>query len=162
MSSVTAETLLSSYADLSLSTSQATTDRRADVEAKQAQVAALLREVGCEGLLLLEPENFTWMTSGGAARGALDPVEQPGLYLNADQRWVLASNVDSQRLFDEELNALGFQLKEWPWYWGREQLVADLCRNRTLASDQAVATCKPVGDQLRLLRRKTTSYEQAC
>ena len=32
-------------------------DRRADVQVKQERVAALLREVGCEGLLLLGEEN---------------------------------------------------------------------------------------------------------
>lgn len=162
MSSVTAETLLSSFADLSLSPRDAISDRRADVEAKQAQVAAVLQEMGCEGMLVLEPENFAWLTAGGAARGILDPGETPGLYLNADQRWVLCANVDAQRLFDEELNGLGFQLKEWPWHWGREQLLADLCRNRTLACDQAFAGCKPAGDRLRRLRRRMSLYEQAC
>ena len=33
-------------------------DRRADVEAKQTLVAGLLREVGCDGLLVLQAENF--------------------------------------------------------------------------------------------------------
>ena len=42
--------------------------RRADIDAKQAAVAGLLREVGCEGLLVLEPPNFAWLTSGAVAR----------------------------------------------------------------------------------------------
>ena len=41
------------------------TDRRSDVEAKQVWVYNLLRETGCEGLLVLEPDNFGWLTSGG-------------------------------------------------------------------------------------------------
>src|SRR5262249_25514855 len=39
-------------------------DRRADIEVKQGRIAAMLREAGQEGLLLLEPENFAWFTSG--------------------------------------------------------------------------------------------------
>lgn len=138
------------------------TDRRADIEAKQVRVAALLQELECDGLLVLEPENVAWLTSGAGARGVLDPAELPALYLNAEQRWLIASNVDSQRLFDEELDGLGFQLKEWPWHWGRAQLLADLCQGRTVACDRPLDTCKPAGDRLQRLRRALTTYEQAC
>src|SRR5262249_31924616 len=105
-------------------------DRRKDIDQKQAWVAGLLADTGWEGLLVLEPENFTWLTSGATARGVLDPREMPAVYFSADQRWIISANVDSQRLFDEELNGLGFQLKEWSWYAGREQLLADLCHGR--------------------------------
>ncbi len=137
-------------------------DRRADVDAKQARVAALLQEAGCDGLLVLEPENFAWLTSGATVRGAFDAAERPFLYFSPEQRWLISSNVDSQRLFDEELDGLGFQLKEWPWHWGREQMLADLCQGRRLACDQPVRDCKPVADALRTARRSLTVYEQAC
>ncbi len=42
-------------------------------------------------------------------------------------RWLIAGNADSQRLFDEEIDGLGFQLKEWPWHWGRDRLLTELC-----------------------------------
>jgi hypothetical protein len=137
-------------------------DRRADLEIKQARIAALLREVECEGLVLLEPENFAWLTSGAAARGVLDPAETPVLYYSPEQRWVISSNVDSQRLFDEEIDGLGFQLKEWPWHWGREQLLADLCQGKRLACDRPYGPAKVVGEALRKLRLCLSPYEQAC
>ncbi len=148
-----------SAADISLDPNS---DRRADVHAKQAWVAQLLREVECEGLLILDQDNFSWLTSGGASRGILDPDQQPVLYFSADQRWILSCNVDSQRLFDEELDGLGFQLKEWPWHWGREQLLADLCQKRRLACDRAAGDLKPVARELRGRRRTLSPYEQAC
>ncbi len=137
-------------------------DRRADIEAKQVRIAALLQETQCESLLLLDPDNVAWITSGGAARGILDPNETPAVLFNSEGRWALSSNVDSQRLFDEELDGLGFQLKEWPWHWGRGQLLADLCQGRTVACDQPLFTCKVVANQIQHLRRKLTAYEQAC
>jgi Xaa-Pro aminopeptidase len=137
-------------------------DRRVDVDAKQARVAELLNEVGCEGLLVLEPENFAWLTSGAAGRGIRNPASLPGLFYKADQRWLLCSNVDSQRLFDEEVDGLGFGLKEWPWHWGREQLLADLCHGRTVACDRPLGECKVVAPQLQRLRLRLTPYEQAC
>jgi Xaa-Pro aminopeptidase len=137
-------------------------DRRADVDAKQAQVAALLQEVGCEGLLVLDPDNFAWLTSGAMSRGSLDPAEHPALYFSPEQRWIITSNVDTQRLFDEELDGLGFQLKEWPWHWGRDQLLNDLTQGRRLACDLPVGERTAVGDRLRQMRRVLTVYEQAC
>jgi Xaa-Pro dipeptidase len=139
-----------------------TSDRRADVDGKQAQVAALLQEAGCEGLLVLEPDNFAWLSSGGTSRGVLDPSELPALYYSADQRWLLASSADTQRLFDEEMDALGYQLKEWPWHWGREQLLADLCQGRRLLCDRPLGELKVAAEPLRKLRRLLTPYEQAC
>ena len=145
--------------DLALGTES---DRRADVDAKQARVAAFLQEVGCEGLLVLDPDNFAWLSSGATPRGTLDPGEHPALYFSPDQRWLISSNVDTQRLFDEEMDGLGFQLKEWPWHWGREQLLGDLCQGRRLACDLPVGDRTPVGDHLRPLRRVVTDYERAC
>src|SRR5262245_54993547 len=47
--------------------------RRLDIDAKQAQISALLHRVNCEGLLVLNPDNFAWLTSGAVARAVLDP-----------------------------------------------------------------------------------------
>jgi Xaa-Pro aminopeptidase len=139
-----------------------TSDRRADVETKQVLVANVLREVGCEGLLALEPANCAWLTSGATSRGVLDHGELPIVYFSPEQRWILSSNVDTQRVFDEELDGLGFLLKEWPWHWGREQLLTDLCQGRRLACDRPLRELLVVDDRLRALRRNLAVYEQAC
>jgi Xaa-Pro dipeptidase len=144
-------------------------DRRADIDAKMVQVAKLLQEVGCEGLLLLDSANFAWLTSGAMSRGLSDPSAEPAAYCNGEHRWIIASNADSQRLFDEEVDGLGFQLKEWPWHWGRDQFLTDLCHNRKVACDRpvngganGVSPVVNVAEQLRCLRRSLTVYEQAC
>jgi hypothetical protein len=137
-------------------------DRRSDVEMKQARIATLLQAVGCDGLVVLQPDNFAWLTGGGAARGILDPDTMPGLYFTADARWLLSSNVDTQRIFDEEIDGLGFQVKEWPWHTERAQLLGDLCQGRKIASDTPLGSCVEVAPQLRLLRRTLTDYGIAC
>ncbi len=137
-------------------------DRRADVELKQTKVATLLQETGCDGLLVMQPENFAWLTGGGMPRGILDPDTTPAVYFTADARWLLCSNVDTQRLFDEEIDGLGFQVKEWPWHLERAALLADLCQGRNVASDTPCAACKVVAPELRQLRRSLSDYEIAC
>ena len=138
------------------------TDRRTDVEAKHQQVAAFLKEVECDGLLVLQPDNFAWLTAGAAPRGILDQQSTPALYFSQEGRWLVCSNVESQRTFDEELDGLGFQLKEWPWHWGRAQLLADLVQGRNVASDRPYDDCRDVGEALRRMRLTLSSYEVAC
>jgi Xaa-Pro dipeptidase len=137
-------------------------DRRADVDLKQARVAAFLQDHNADGLLVLQPENFAWLTGGGMARGILDRDAMPALFLTADARWLLCSNVDSQRLFDEEIDGLGFQLKEWPWHLERPALLADICQGRTVITDTPIGTSKVVAAELKQLRRSLSDYEIAC
>jgi hypothetical protein len=160
--SVTEETRApspASVADISL---LAPMDRRTDVEIKQGRIAAILQETGCDGLLVLHQDNFAWLTGGGAARGILDHNTLPGLFFTADARWLLSSNADSQRIFDEEIDGLGFQLKEWPWHVDRAALLADLCQGRNIAADMPLEGCKNVAPQLELARRDLTDYQIAC
>jgi Xaa-Pro aminopeptidase len=140
----------------------AVSDRRLDIDAKTARVAKLMQEVGCEGLLLLDPANFAWLTSGAMSRGLADPSAEPVGYCNGEHRWIIASNIDAQRIFDEEVDGLGFQLKEWPWHWGRDQFLSDLCANRKVACDRPVQGVVHVGEQIRQLRRRLSVYEEAC
>ncbi|MBM3993819.1 MAG: hypothetical protein FJ303_06660 [Planctomycetes bacterium] len=137
-------------------------DRRSDVEHKQARIAGYLQEIGCDGLVVLNPDSFAWLTGGGAPRGILDPDAMPGLYFTPDARWLLCSSVDSQRIFDEEIDGLGFQLKEWPCHQERASLLADLIQGRNIASDSPIGECKAVAPQLALMRRTLTDYEIAC
>jgi Xaa-Pro aminopeptidase len=137
-------------------------ERRADIEAKQVKVAALLQEVGSEALLVQDPDNIAWLTAGAALRGIIDPAALPALFYMPEERWLICSSTDTQRLFDEEIDGLGFQLKEWAWYAERDQLLSDLCRGRRVASDRPLGELKVVAEQLRKLRRPMTAYEQAC
>jgi Xaa-Pro dipeptidase len=148
-----------SVADINL---QAPMDRRTDVEIKQGRLAAILQSVGCEGLLVLQQDNFAWLTGGGTARGILDPGALPALFFSADARWLLCGNADSQRIFDEEIDGLGFQLKEWPWHVGRASLLTDLCQGRNIAADVPLEGCKLVAPQLEHARREMTDYQIAC
>lgn len=135
-------------------------DRAADIFLKQEKLTVLLRETGRDGLLLLDPANVAWFTGGATAAGIVDLTQTPGLYLQNGHRWLLSANVDSQRFFDEELDGLGFQLKEWPWHWGRAQLLADLCHGKKPASDVPYGDCLYLGGRLQFLRWTLSPLEQ--
>lgn len=127
-------------------------DRRSEIDAKQSILGNLIVEAGVDGLLLFDPANLGWFTGAALCLGVPDPADWPAIYLTDNQRWLICGSADTQRLFDLHLDGLGFQLKEWPWHWGRERLLADLVQNRKLACDRVLAGAAPFGPPLRRLR----------
>lgn len=113
-----------------------TPTRRADVEAKQEVLAAVLKEVGCEAAILLVPAHLAWFAGGMNLRGLYAEAERPGVWTNGKTRWLVCGNADTQRLFDEELDGLGFMLKEWPWAGGLAHLLGELVAGKKVASDR--------------------------
>lgn len=133
--------------------------RRADVDNKQARVAELLRQIECEAILLIVPANVAWLTAGMNVRGLLAETERPAVYTNGQQRWLICSNVDTHRLFDEELDRLGFQLKEWTWDAGRADLLANLVGGKKVACDRPLGNLPVAADGFRHLLRPLSDYE---
>jgi Xaa-Pro dipeptidase len=133
--------------------------RRLDVDSKQHLVAQLLHDTECEGLLVLHAPNFRWLTSGAQPVGLYGRDEVPALYFSPSQRWLVASATDTPRLFAEDLDGLGFMLKEWHWTASREQMLADLVFNRKVACDLAFRDTKFAGTFFASGRRKLTAYE---
>jgi Xaa-Pro aminopeptidase len=134
--------------------------RRSEIETKQEQVAALLVESGAEALLLIDPANVAWFCGAALTHGIPEIAEWPAIYLTATGRWLVCGNLDSQRLFDQYLDGLGFQLKEWPWNWGRERMFNDLRHLRRMACDRVVPDTLPLGLPLRRIRCTLTEAEQ--
>jgi Xaa-Pro aminopeptidase len=137
-----------------------TAARRADIEAKQAALVPVLEAMGVEALVLLMPAHVAWFTAGLHARGLIADSERPGIYTNGRQRWLLCSNVDTQRLFDEELDRLGFQIKEWQWAGGRSDLLANLTAGKKVAADRPFPNIPMANDRLRPLVRVLSGFEQ--
>lgn len=135
--------------------------RRADIDAKQTALVPILEALECEAVLLFMTAHVSWFTSGLNVRGLLAESERPGVYTNGRQRWVLCSNIDTQRLFDEELDQLGFQLKEWTWEGGRADLLANVTSGRKIAADRPYPNLKLAIDKLRPLLRELSWFEQA-
>lgn len=134
--------------------------RRADIDAKQLLLVDLLARMGCEAVVLLMPAHVSWFTGGLNVRGLISDSERPGVYTNGRQRWLVASNIDGQRLFDEELDLLGFQLKEWPWLTGRSDLLFNMTLGRKVAADRPFPNVPMINDKLRPLLRVLSAYEQ--
>lgn len=133
--------------------------RRADVEAKQKIIARIMTELECEAVILLMPAHVSWFTGNLTPRGLFADTERPGIYTNGIQRWLIASNADSLRVFDEDLDGLGFQLKEWQWPNGRGSTLGDLIAGRKVAVDRPYPGLPLINDKLRPELRPLTAFE---
>lgn len=126
--------------------------RLVDIEYKQRAVAEFLEAHQYDGLLLQDPRNFSWFTSGADNSRGGSSETTAALFLTPNARVLMAGNADTGQLFDRAVPGLGFQLKERPWHEPRSALIEDVCRGRAVASDQSFAGLHEVSTQLVGLR----------
>ncbi|MBA4192189.1 MAG: hypothetical protein C0467_29795 [Planctomycetaceae bacterium] len=136
-------------------------ERRADIDAKQAALLPILTSMRVESLLLFMPAHVAWFTAGMQVPGFLPDSERPGIYTNGHQRWLVCSNIDTQRMFDEELDGLGFQVKEWQWEAGRSEFLAYLTCGNKVAADRPFPQIPLANEHLRQHLRVLSPFEQS-
>lgn len=134
-------------------------DRRDDVERKQQRVAEFLAGKRYDALLVREPCNFAWFTSGAECPRNAGAEPAAALFITSDARVVVANNVDANQLFDKELGGLGFQLKQRPWHDAWNGLLEDLCRGRNVACDAPVPFATNESVDIAALRLPLTAFE---
>ncbi len=132
---------------------------RGEIESRHAAAGDFLRRHTSDALLVADPANVSWFTLGAVAPASSDDFESPAIYLMPSHRWLLCSNLDTQWLFDGDLNGLGFNVKEWSWTFGRASLISELISGKKVASDRPCNGCQVVGAELAAMRRRLTEIE---
>ncbi|MFO0907627.1 MAG: M24 family metallopeptidase [Isosphaeraceae bacterium] len=144
-------------------TDDALSSRRADVEEKHRRLAGLLEATGHDAVVLGRADSIAWFTSGGDVGLDLGSEMSPVLlFINRSCRCVITDNVQSARVFEEELAGLGFQLKERAWFDEPHRVVDELAHNRRVLSDMGPRRSPWARDldSLRSLRRSLTPLER--
>ena len=135
--------------------------RRRDVEEKHRRVNAYLDESGFDGVFLSRAESLAWFTAGGdLARCLSSEIGAVSLFVGRNCRAVLADNVQSARVFEEELAGLGFVLKERPWHEDSSRMITQLTQNKKVASDDRREGLHYDPARLRALRWPMTLLER--
>ncbi len=135
--------------------------RRADVEEKHRRIIEFLDRHGYDAVVLGRADSVAWFTAGGdLARELAGERAAVLLYINRHSRAVLTDNVQSARVFEEEVGGLGFQLKERPWHEGPERLVEELGHNKKVAGDIELPGVPNERSRLRDLRLSLTHRER--
>jgi len=138
--------------------------RRDDIEEKHQRIRDFLDATGHDGVVFGLADSVAWFTSGGDLGQNLGSDQSAILlFINRTCRAVITDNVHSNRVFEEELAGLGFQLKERPWYEDSLQVVAELCHNKRIATDlgqNGYSQLRRENDPLFTLRRRLTGLER--
>lgn len=138
--------------------------RRDDVELKHQRIREFLDRTGQDAVVLGRADSIAWFTSGGdLAQDYCSDNSSILLFINRNCRAVVADNVQSCRIFEEELAGMGFQLKERPWFDDPHRVVAELCHNKRIATDLSAEGCpqwRRALDPIRDLRRQLTTLER--
>jgi Xaa-Pro dipeptidase len=135
--------------------------RRGDVEAKHQRVIEFLDTNGYDAALLGRADSLAWFTSGGDL--GIDLATEAGaaaIYISKKCRSLITDNVQSARLFEEELAGLGFQLKERPWTDDPAVLIGSLAYGKRLATDLPQPGLIDATRPLRALRCPLTAIER--
>ncbi len=135
--------------------------RRKDVDEKHRRVIGMLKANGYDGVLLGRADSVAWLTCGGDLSSDLASEGASALiYVNKTTRAVITDNVQSPRIFEEELAGLGFTLKERPWHEDSRRVLAELCHGKRIAADLGCPSLAFEADRIRALRRPLTSLER--
>ena len=136
--------------------------RRADVDEKHRRVVAFLQAMDYDAVVLTRADSIAWFTAGGdVGQDLTSEGASVALFINWTTRAILTDNVQSARIFEEELAGLGFQLKERPWHQDPTRIIAELTHNKRVACDGHQPGLAFEHDELKALRRPMTELERS-
>lgn len=127
--------------------------KQSEHEGKINLVRYYLKTNELEGILLSRRDSFAWLTCGG--NDSVFQFTETGMVdilITAQEKFLIASEVEKYRLADEELNGLGFEVVGYDWYASREKVIADLTASKRIACDTYGLPFPNVFDSFRLLR----------
>jgi Xaa-Pro aminopeptidase len=132
----------------------------AELQFRLDQIRTLLADRGLDALVLRRTENFAWATCGADAHINLaDSIGVASLLITPTERLVVTSNIEADRLMQEEaLAAQGWSFEVTPWYQAEDQ-IAGLTRGMRLASDTSHDAAVDLSSEIASLRSLLTPVE---
>jgi Xaa-Pro aminopeptidase len=133
---------------------------QAELEEKQRRVSAFLVARGLEGVLLGTIANFAWATGGKNNQvGAATENGAGALLWTRDGRFLVADEIETPRLLQEELTGQGIEPLCYPWYRADPtEAVRRRVRGR-VAADYPVSGLEPMPLAFTELRWSLTPAE---
>lgn len=134
--------------------------RQAEVNLRQKLVGLWLTQNKLDAVILTDPDAIAWFTAGGRCHPSIThDWANPALFITPTSRCLVCSADQSERMFREELDNLGFQVKPVPWTQPVRDLLVELCDGRKVACDVPFEPTVCHGKQLGQLRMVLTDYD---
>jgi antitoxin VapB len=110
-----------------------------ELEVKTERLAAVLSSKGLDAVLLNAQHNFAWLTGGG--NNGVDQSRENGaswiLVTRTGRRYVLASRIEIERIFTEEVSPSDFEMIEFGWQEEKASSTFVLQKSRLLLGEGA-------------------------
>lgn len=81
----------------------------------------LMKAEGLDGILINSQADFSWLTGGRGFIGIASENSCASILVTSDAAYLLANNIESGRLADEEVNGQLLTFKEFPWFQESEK-----------------------------------------
>jgi len=130
-------------------------DRASEVRAKLELVRGWLDAHHRQAVLFGSQANFAWITAGGRSHISLGEAAGVASVLVApDEAYLLTTNIELGRLFDEEADGLPLNGVDWPWHESvrPQNVVAELCDPSRSVSDLGIYGLPAAGPDLAEVR----------
>ena len=106
---------------------------------KADKIRALLKDTGAEGIEVSSQTNFSWLTGGRGFVGLASEGACASLLIGMDGVYLLANNIESPRLLDEEVRDLAdtLQVRSFPWHSGsrKEAIIKEALGGKKCVTD---------------------------
>ncbi|WP_319559938.1 M24 family metallopeptidase [Marispirochaeta sp.] len=133
-----------------------------ELRIKRQRIAKLLDTLDLDGLYLKRQSNFSWATGGGINTvGITSELGNAGLLFTRNGDFAVCNNIEEPRMREEEqLEALGFEIKSYIWHENREQqIVQELADPKRLGADFAFPGAWELKSEIARLRYSLTESE---
>jgi Xaa-Pro aminopeptidase len=130
-------------------------DGVSEVRTKLDSVRGWAESRDLDGVLIGSQAGFAWITCGGHNHISIgDPAGVASILVTVERAYLLTSNIELRRIFDEEVVALPFEGVEWPWHEQArlDAIVADLCHPARSVSDLGQSGLAQADSSLTALR----------
>ncbi len=138
------------------------TSKKEETKEKEQRMMQFLELNELNALLMNRRENFAWFTCGGDNHVvSASEFGFASLLITPQEKYVLTSNIEAQRILDEELTDQDFEMVRFPWYEseGLRKAIMKIGPSRRIGSDILLPDTNFVGEKLPELRYSLTPWE---
>lgn len=150
--------------------SQLLTDQevKEEINTKIDTLKNWMKQNNLGGMLFTQVRNVNWITAGRANTQIVlnkDVGAASLLIMDDGSKYLLANGSEAQRMLDESLKGLGYQLKFYPWYEAnpvkdsRGKLITEIAGNKRIGSDTPYPETMLMDEKFQPLRYQLTPTE---
>jgi Xaa-Pro aminopeptidase len=129
---------------------------------KLSKMREIIKQKQLDAIIISSQGNFSWLSDGGRGHVAMATDSSVGsFFITLDKIYLITNNIEAQRLKEEELSNLSYELKEHPWHDNskKDQIMRELCAGKRVGSDTPADDITNVANDIAKLRYIITDLE---